>query len=366
MNIKCWKQNPVQCLRKGVFSGAACSKRRTQNATRRNPKIQTTVFMKLLLTWLFCILSYLSIGQNKPAQTFLIKDSIISALDGYNQVFYYYKSTDKKTKPLIVQLHSWSYTADSLKTLGLDTIAKSKNYNFIFPNFRGINNHPKACCSEFVIADIDESIDWALKNMKVDKRQIYIVGYSGGGYATLAMYMRSRHKIKAFSAWASISDLGAWYAQSAERRNKYAGEIINCIGATNGFDSLKARERSPLAWTTPVKKRTKSSLQIFAGIHDGHNRNVVPVSQSIGFYNKILSDFKEKNISKYVTKEDEQIMLVTRKFPVADSSKKLADRMIHYQRSSGNIMLAIFEGGHEMLSQQALEYIEQKKGRRNW
>ena len=350
-------------MRKGVFSGPVRSKKQIQNETHRNPKIQTTVFMKLLLTWLFCIVSYLSIGQNKFDQTFLHKDSIISALDGYSQVFYYYKSTDKKPKPLIVQLHSWSYTADALQTIGLDTIAKNKNYNYIFPNFRGINNHPKACCSEFVIADIDESIDWALKNMHVDKSQIYIVGYSGGGYATLAMYMRSRHKIKAFSAWASISDLGAWYAQSVERKNKYAREIINCIGATNGFDSLKARERSPLAWTTPAKKRKKSSLQIFAGIHDGHNRDVVPVSQSIGFYNKILSDYKERNISKYVSKEDEKIMLATQKFPVADSSKKLADRMIHYQKSSGNIMLAIFEGGHEMLSQQALEYIEQKNGR---
>jgi poly(3-hydroxybutyrate) depolymerase len=315
--------------------------------------------MKLLLTWLFCIISYPSIGQNSQAQTFLIKDSIISALDGYSQVFYYYKSTDKKPKPLIVQLHSWSYTADSLKTIGLDTIAKNKNYNYIFPNFRGVNNHPKACCSEFVIADIDESIDWALKNMNVDKSRIYVVGYSGGGYATLAMYMRSRHKIKAFSAWASISDLAAWYAQSVERRNKYVREIINCIGADNRFDSLKAMERSPLAWTTPVKKRKKSSLQIFAGIHDGHNGNVVPISQSIAFYNKILSDDKEKNISKYVSKEDEKRMVDTQKFPVADTSKKLANRMIDYQKSSRNIMLTIFEGGHELLSQQALEYIEQ-------
>ena len=94
--------------------------------------------------------------------------------------------------------------------------------------------------------------------MNVDKNQIYVVGYSGGGYATLAMYMRSRHKIKAFSAWASISDLGAWYAQSVERKNKYTREIINCLGADNKFDSLKALERSPLAWTTPVKKRKKN------------------------------------------------------------------------------------------------------------
>ena len=90
--------------------------------------------MKLLLTSLFCIVSYLSIGQSANQnnhETFLNKDSIQSALDGYTQVFYYYKSTDKKPKPLIIQLHSWSYPADSLKTIDLDLIAKEKNYNYV-------------------------------------------------------------------------------------------------------------------------------------------------------------------------------------------------------------------------------------------
>jgi len=319
--------------------------------------------MKLLLTSLLCILSYLSIGQstNQDNQgTFLNKDSIKSTLDGNTQVFYYYKSTDKKPKPLIVQLHSWSYTADSLKTIDLDVIAKDKNYNYVFPNFRGVNNTPKACCSEFVISDIDECIDWALKNMNADKNQIYIIGYSGGGYATLAMYMKSRHTIKAFSAWASIADLVAWYAQSVERKNKYAREIISCTGAGNKFDSLKAAERSPLAWTTPLKKRKKSTLQIFAGIHDGHFPGVVPISQSINFYNKIIHDYKEKDVSKYVSKDDEKKMVDTQTFPVSDTTKKIAGKTIYYQKSSKKVMLTIFEGGHDMLSKQALEYIEQK------
>jgi len=76
--------------------------------------------MKLLLTSLFCILSCLSIGQSTNQnnhETFLNRDSIQSSLDGYSQIFYYYKSTDKKPKPLIVQLQSWSYTADSLQTV---------------------------------------------------------------------------------------------------------------------------------------------------------------------------------------------------------------------------------------------------------
>ena len=318
--------------------------------------------MKILLTCLVCIISLCASGQpiNQNRHTLLKKDSINSTLDGNVQVFYYYKSTEKKSKPLIVQLHSWSYTANDLETVGLDTIVTNKDYNYIFPNFRGVNNHPKACCSEFVIADIDEAIDWALKNMNVDRKRIYIIGYSGGGLATLAMYMKSRHNIRGFSAWSPISDLVAWYSESVERKNKYAGEIIQCIGTINVFDTLKAQERSPLFWKSPVKKRKKSDLQIFAGIHDGYRFNApVPISQSINFYNKILSDSGEKDSSRYVNNNDLMLMLEKQSFP-SSNNNKLGDRVIHNQKTSKKITVTIYEGGHELLSKQALDYIEHK------
>lgn len=92
---------------------------------------------------------------------FLKKDSIQSSLDGNVQVFYYDKSTASTPQPLVVELHSWSNTADSQKDMEA-LQAHAKNWNYIFPNFRGVNNQPKACCSEFVLADIDEAIDCPL------------------------------------------------------------------------------------------------------------------------------------------------------------------------------------------------------------
>jgi len=298
--------------------------------------------------------------DNDQPKGFLKKDSIKSPIDGIMQVFYYNKSTDTRPEPLVVQLHSWSFPADSLKTIGLDIEAGKKNYNYIFPNFRGVNNHPKACCSEFVISDIDEAIDWALKNMNVDKKRIYLIGYSGGAYATLAMYMKSRHNIRSFSAWAPISDIVAWYGESLARRNKYAGEILKCLGTAETFDTIKAKERSPLFWTTPIKKRKNSTLQIFAGIHDGYGYDrPVPISHSVNFYNKILSDFGERDTSKYAGAEDLKLMLKTQSFPAQNTNMLIGDKIVHYRRQSKNIILTIFEGGHDMLSKQALEYIEE-------
>ena len=286
---------------------------------------------------------------------FLKKDSIIAALDGNVQVFYYDKSTITSPQPLVVELHSWSNTADSQKDM-VAAQAHAKGWNYIFPNFRGVNNHPKACCSEFVITDIDEAIDWALKNMKVDAKHIYIIGTSGGGYATLGMYMKSRHTIHTFSAWASISDLSAWYGESVERKNRYGPEIIKCIGAGETFDAQKARERSPLFWKTPIKKRKNSQLQIYAGIHDGYTGSV-PISHSINFYNKLLTDAREKDKSLYVSNEDAATMLKTQTFPTQNPPKTIENRTILHQKSSKKITLTIFEGRHEILKNAALDLI---------
>ena len=290
----------------------------------------------------------------RPA--FLQKDSIRSSLDGNVQVFYYDKSTASTAQPLVVALHSWSNSVESQPPLAAEE-AHAKNWNYIFPNFRGVNNHPKACCSEYVLTDLDEAIDWALTHLNVDPKRIYVVGVSGGGYATMAMYMKSRHDIAAFSAWCGISDLAAWYSESSERKNKYAAEILQCTGAAGTkLDRQKALDRSPLYWKTPVRKRKTSHLRIYAGIHDGHTGSV-PISQSINFYNKLLADFGVRDKSRYVSEQEAVSMIQSQAFPSSTPPKTIDNRTIHYQKTTNRIALTIFEGGHEYLKNVALEDI---------
>ncbi len=308
--------------------------------------------MKKNLFLLAVLLANIAFAQRPD---FLKKDSIQSSLDKNVQLFYFDKSSDSKPMPLVVELHSWSNTASSQKEI-LAEQSHAKNWNYILPNFRGVNNHIKACCSEFVIADIDEAIDWALKNMNVDKKKIYVVGNSGGGYATMAMYMKSRHDIRAFSAWSSISDLASWYKESVERNNKYGPEIILCSSPNGIFDEQKAKDRSPLFWKTPLKKRKESSIKIYAGIHDGYTGSV-PISHSIKFYNKLLTDAKESNLDYFVSNEESKILLETQSFLTKIPQKMIDNRAILYQKSSKNITLTIFEGTHEILRNVALDLI---------
>jgi len=204
-------------------------------------------------------------SQEKPWHGFT-KDYITSSLDSVKQYFYYYESIGDENKPLVVSLHQWS--ADySIYRNSLAHETKAKNWNYIHPDFRGPNKHVKACGSEYVIADIDESIDWAIKNLPVDTTRIFIVGASGGGYAALCHFMKSRHKIKEYSVWVPISDLKRWYFESKSRNSKYATDIIRCTCEDcNEINLELAVERSPLYWETPVNKLDDCKLKIYAGI----------------------------------------------------------------------------------------------------
>src|SRR5258706_10766144 len=137
---------------------------------------------------------------------------IRSQADGEIQKAYFYPSTAKDPQPLIVSLHSWSSNYLQEDTLSL--LSKEKNINYIHPDFRGVNNTKNACCSDLVIADIDAAIDYAIVNGHVDTSKIYVTGRSGGGYATLASFMKAKHRIKKFVAWVPLADLVKWYEQT--------------------------------------------------------------------------------------------------------------------------------------------------------
>jgi pimeloyl-ACP methyl ester carboxylesterase len=284
-------------------------------------------------------------------------DSLRSPLDGAMQPFYYYASDAGGPQPLVIVLHQWSsdyrVTENTLREQ-----AKAKNWNYVFPNFRGPNNHPKACCSEYVISDIDQVIDWALQQLRVDRQKVYVVGASGGGYATLCAFMKSRHLIASFSAWVPITDLTQWYAESRKRKNKYALDILLCTGASgDALDEGKAKERSPMYWKTPVEKLKSTRLNLYTGIHDGHTGSV-PVTHSLLFYNKVLRDMGVTDKRSYVSRSGINA-LRSRKPPATAALGKLGNRNILYRKAQDNMSLIVFEGGHEMLPEAALEGLDQ-------
>jgi len=274
---------------------------------------------------------------------------IKSPVDGKIQKAFFYAAKHEEPRPLVVSLHTWSGNYSSSDTLSI--LCKQHEINYIHPDFRGANIMPDACCSRLALSDMDASIDYAIAHANVDKSKIYVIGVSGGGYATLSMIMKSKHQICKFSAWVPISDLIAWYQESKTIRPKYAENIQACVGLRRGMLNKKeACKRSPMYWKTPVEKMKKSQLQIYVGVNDGIQGSV-PITHSINFYNKVLDDLKEPDSNNYVSEDEKRKLLEFRK-PLFNCGV-IGNRAVCLRKKSGNVQLTIFMGGHEMLSEYA-------------
>jgi len=273
---------------------------------------------------------------------------IQSSLDNSLQKSYFLKSKSAAPKPLVVSLHSWSGNYDQKDELA--ALSKTKDLNYIHPDFRGVNWTKDACCSDLALGDIDDAIDYAIKNSNVDLSRIYVIGSSGGGYATLATFMKSKHLIRRFSAWVPISDLPAWYAQSKIMGTKYADNIMDCTSSRDSLNMDIAIKKSPIYWKTPVEKLNTTEFQIYAGVYDGIQGSV-PITHSINFYNKVLKDMTVSDSIDYVS-DSEKLNLLEYRKALGDFGS-IAGRKVFLKKQSGNLGLTIFEGNHEILTEYA-------------
>ena len=286
---------------------------------------------------------------------------IKSSFDGKLQPAYFYKVPTSEPRPLVVSLHSWSSGYEQRDTLSWMCIAEK--YNYIHPDFRGKNDNPDACGSPMAIRDIDDAISYALNNAPVSRKEVHVIGASGGGYATLMSYMTSNHDIRSFSAWVPVSDLEAWFYQSLSREPRYALEIAKVTTGTDSsstnlsFDSDEARLRSPIFMKTPVTKRQNSKLIILAGINDGYTGSI-PITQSLLFYNKVVKDFAPDSTLYLIPDADIIKMLSYRMIP-ADRYPIMDGRKIYYWKNyMDKVFILIFEGTHVMLPGVALNPVK--------
>lgn len=306
-------------------------------------------------TWVFIkkpfIQTYLKYNDkwnSKWSNDFKVVE-IKSDLDDNVQRAYFYKSKSENKRPLIVSLHTWG--GNYIQYDELSELCKMKDLNYIHPDFRGSFSSKDGCCGELAISDIDQSITYALNNANIDTTNIFVIGVSGGGYATLSTFMKSQHNIKKFSAWASISDVVLWYGEKKIRVNNF-GETLEYSESKKGLNDIVDNQKSPIYWNTPIEKLLESKLFIYAGIYDGIQGNV-PITQSINFYNKVLSDLSVSDSSKYVS-EKEKLELLEFRNPLSDSGS-ISGRKICLKKEFKNIKLIIFEGNHEMLMNYALD-----------
>ena len=293
---------------------------------------------------------------------------IKSSLDGTIQKAYAYFST-KSNQPLIVKLHTWS--GDYSQKNIIAKLAKENNWNYIQPDARGANKSFNSCLSDLVISDIDDSIEFMIKNNNVDKNNIFIIGESGGGYTALGMYAKSKNKIKKYYVWVPISNLVSWYNEMKNRLNSgiskhlYYKDILMCTDKSvdeinyikKSLNINEAKKRSPIFYSISKDRYNNSKISIYAGLYDGY-LGAVPISHSLQYYNHILTSIGHKQYDDFVSKTDINNLLSLNVNIKVD--RKIGSRKIIFYKSIKNAEITIFEGKHEILNDYVIEDIKKE------
>jgi len=322
------------------------------------------MYRSLIAMLIFLMFSSVVHGQNKdhsrddslninwPSEFRVVE--IRSSADGSIQKARFHASDAKKGSPLIVSLHTWSGDYNQEDPLAGEIL--KRGWNYIHPDFRGPSNRPEAGGSDLVISDIGDGINYSLRNSDADPDDVHLIGVSGGGYATLAAYMKLGWPVRSFNAWAAISGLEAWYDECRSRELNYSADIEKITTGGTGFDASVARRRSPLRMSYPEGKRSGSYLNIYAGINDGYSGSV-PITHSIDFFNRI-AQIKYPDEKSLIVPDSVIIELLGRRVdPPGDYERRLAGRNVYLSSAAPGLSLTIFEGGHEMLVPEALTLI---------
>ncbi len=277
-------------------------------------------------------------------------------IDDSMQPAFMLKASAAGPRPLVVALHTWSYTYKG-PSAEYERFARLYDWNLIFPDFRGPNWTPEACGSEFVVSDLEDAVAFMKSECDIDASRIYLTGGSGGGHCTLLMAGRRPDLWTAVSAWCPISDIAAWHRQClGTSHGGYATHIEMSCGGNPQEDTAAAREarkRSPLTW---LPNAAALPVDINTGIHDGHTGSV-PVSQSLEAYN-VLARPEDR-----ISQEDIGSIVGTEKVPDSlsfDGEDPSYGVKIHLRRQSANVRMTLFEGGHDAFTGAAFDWLSRQ------
>jgi poly(3-hydroxybutyrate) depolymerase len=305
----------------------------------------------------FLLMTLSSFAQGWPDK---VTPMEIPASDGVVQKAMWFAPASTDKKPLLVGLHTWS---SHFASAGGDAVYAewciAQGWAFVHPDFRGPNWTPQALGSDRAVQDVVEAVEWAKKQTAVDESRIYLIGVSGGGH--MAMLMAGRHpEIWAgVSAWCGISDVARWHAEHTKngKSDKYAENIVAALGKVPAKDDVEAWKRSP---ESCLANAATVPLDIAHGIHDGR-KGSVPFEHSLRAFNAVVKPDARLDAAGIASYYASQTLPAG--WEPASPDASFGPNPPLFKATSGNTQVTIFEGGHEIVHQAALNWLaKQRKG----
>jgi len=157
-----------------------------------------------------------------------------------------YHSKDSTMRPVVVWIHGGALITGNKNAVpkNLLDLCRMEGYALISIDYRLA---PEVKLPE-IIADVEDCFAWIRKEgpkLHIDPERMVITGGSAGGYLTLTMGARLKHKPRALVAYWGYGDVdGEWYTKPSEHYRKTVPLIAK-------DEAYKALRKTPLTGSEP-------------------------------------------------------------------------------------------------------------------
>jgi len=207
------------------------------------------------------------------------------------------KGRDPKGLPLIILPHGGPYGIRD--ALGYDVEVQflaSRGYAVLQPNFRGSGgygaSHSEA--GEGTIGrqmqdDLDDGMDWLVKDGIVDASRVCVVGSSYGGYAALWAVTRNPERYRCAASFAGVTD---W-----RRILKYDAKFFTRNGIRKWRNTIQGGEDFDLDTVSPLVQAKRLTRPVL--IAQGKEDTIVPARQATMYVDALKASGKDFDYVSY-------------------------------------------------------------------
>lgn len=217
--------------------------------------------------------------QLDPAQLAEPKPIAVPARDGVTIRGYLTvpKGRAARNLPLIILPHGGPYgVRDTLEYSDEVQLLANRGYAVIQPNYRGSGGYGDAFedlgngqIGRGMQDDIDDTMDWAVKQGIADAKRVCVVGSSYGGYAAMWAVIRNPERYRCAASFAGVSD---W-----KRQLSFNADFFTKKNGRKWRQKVRGEETFDLDTVSPLKQAARLTRPLL--LTHGDKDSTVPFSQ---------------------------------------------------------------------------------------